>query len=483
MSIVVESVALYDGASGVSTHNVTMPSGIQAGDFLVAFVRRASASAGQASVDGWTRHEGTIFDGRSNPHDWVFSRVADGNEGATQTLTLSSARRIVAVVYRLSGVDPDKFAIAWGGDQSNDPPNVTAPWGSANNLFLAGVATSASNQTFTGPPANYSNQQVAANPSNSESTRCVFVTAQRALTAASDNPGTFDITGTLIEPESVTVVIGPAGAGEPGDPPQGTVTISAVTPNSTSAEVTYSYNDTDQTGFEYRLDGGTAASIGASPATITGLTAGTEYDLQIRAINADGESDWSSIFPFSTTAAGDPPQGTVTIGTISVTHNSASVPWSYDDTDHDGVEYRYRVTAGTWSSWTDAGLTTPIELSSLTDSTNYEIEARAYNADGTSTAASDTFATTAEPAINTITVTDPICNNTGTLLTSASGIRVAVLQAADLVSVFEDVGLTTDASGLLAPISDAAIIGGQSYHVMIKLADGGVGVTGPITAS
>ena len=43
--------------------------------------------------------------------------------------------------------------------------------------------------------------------------------------------------------------------------------------------------------------------------------------------------------------------------------------------------------------------------------------------------------------------------------------------------------LTTTASGTLATISNAAITAGQQYHVAIKLADGSVGLTGPITAS
>ncbi|HEX7720281.1 MAG TPA: putative Ig domain-containing protein [Woeseiaceae bacterium] len=88
-----------------------------------------------------------------------------------------------------------------------------------------------------------------------------------------------------------------------GAPPAGTVTISAVDPGETTAEVTYSYDDSDQTGFEYRIDGGAAATIGASPATITGLTAATEYDIEVMAINAAGASAWSSIYTFTTDAA------------------------------------------------------------------------------------------------------------------------------------------------------------------------------------
>ena len=51
------------------------------------------------------------------------------------------------------------------------------------------------------------------------------------------------------------------------------------------------------------------------------------------------------------------------------------------------------------------------------------------------------------------------------------------------MSVYEATGLTTNASGILATISNAAITAGQQYHAAIKLADGSVGITGPITAS
>lgn len=91
------------------------------------------------------------------------------------------------------------------------------------------------------------------------------------------------------------------GEGAGGAPPAGTVTITSVTPGSTTASVVYSYSAADQDSFEYRLDGGTPAAIGASPATITGLTASTTYDIEVRAINADGNGAWSAVESFTTT--------------------------------------------------------------------------------------------------------------------------------------------------------------------------------------
>ena len=86
----------------------------------------------------------------------------------------------------------------------------------------------------------------------------------------------------------------------PPVPPAGTVTISGVVATDTTAEVTFSYSDSDATGYEYRLDGGTAASLGSSPATISSLTPNTEYDLEVRATNAYGNGSWSSVTTFGT---------------------------------------------------------------------------------------------------------------------------------------------------------------------------------------
>lgn len=288
------------------------------------------------------------------------------------------------------------------------------------------------------------------------------------------------------------------GAYSAGAPPAGTVTIGTITPGSTSASVPYSYSAADETGYEYRIDGGTAASIGASPATITGLTAATEYDIEVRAINASGAGAWSSISTFTTDAAADTTAPVLTGPTGAATGATAASGAVTTD-EANGTLYAVVTTSATPPSAADIRAGTgaayatsqavsatgvqSVAATGLTASTAYYWhflhDDAAANASNIATSAS--FTTDAIPA--GVTVTEPLKNNTGTLLASQSGVTVAVLQAADLVSVHEQSGLTTDASGLLPMISDAAIVPGTSYHVMIKLADGGVGITGPITAS
>lgn len=98
------------------------------------------------------------------------------------------------------------------------------------------------------------------------------------------------------------------------------------------------------------------------------------------------------------------------------------------------------------------------------------------------TADSNNFSIEIDPAPG-VTVTVPLRNNTGTLRASESGIRVAVLRASDLVSVFETSGLATDSNGRLPTLSDAAIVPGTSYHVVIKTTDGGVGISSAVSAA
>ena len=173
--------------------------------------------------------------------------------------------------------------------------------------------------------------------------------------------------------------------------------------------------------------------------------------------------------------------GTVTFASVTQTGYTASWPAGSDNVGVTGYEYQIGSTAG---AWTNAGNNLSAAIAGRTAGATETVYVRAYDAAGLRSTPAISGEVTLEsiPAAG-INVTEPLKNNTGTVLANLSGVRVAVLQVADLVSVYEATGITTNASGILATISDAAIVAGQQYHVAIKLADGGVGITGPITAS
>lgn len=124
-----------------------------------------------------------------------------------------------------------------------------------------------------------------------------------------------------------------------------------------------------------------------------------------------------------------------------------------------------------------------VSVTGLTAETTYYLhhmheDAAANQSDVESSAS---FTTDAEVTFaGTISVTETLKNNTGTVLASQTGVKVAVLKATDMESVYEATA-TTDASGILSDITNAAIVAG-SYHVAIKLSDGSVGITGAIEA-
>ena len=272
----------------------------------------------------------------------------------------------------------------------------------------------------------------------------------------------------------------PAGASAP----TGTVTIGTVTPASTSASVPYSYSGSDATGYQYRLNGGTATALGASPATISGLTASTAYTLEVRATNATGNGAWSAVSNFTTAA----PAGDTTAPTLSgvpsfsaITSSGYTVTWTAG-TDAVGVTgYEVQVASG---GWTNVGNVLTTAIAGRTAGATETVQVRAYDAAGNRSAAISANVTLASAVVTgTITVTEPLKNNTGTLRASLTGIKAVVLRASDMVAVLTKTGLTTNASGLLSAISDANIVAGTQYHVVIKLSDGGVGVSAPIAAA
>lgn len=217
---------------------------------------------------------------------------------------------------------------------------------------------------------------------------------------------------------------GVGSAPEPGLPPSGTVTIGTITPSTTSASVPYSYSAADQTGFEYRLNGGTAASIGASPATISGLTAGTPYSIEVRAINAAGAGAWSAVSNFTTSAAADITAPTLTGPSASAT-GTTTASGSVSTNEANGTLYYLAsanasesaatVKAGLPQAVTASGMQN-VSITGLTASTSYYLHfvhrdaagndsAVASSAQFTTSAAGDTTPPTLTGAVTFASIT------------------------------------------------------------------------------
>ncbi|MBV2127910.1 fibronectin type III domain-containing protein [Arsukibacterium indicum] len=180
----------------------------------------------------------------------------------------------------------------------------------------------------------------------------------------------------------------------------------------------------------------------------------------------------SNAFNVTVNAAAQVPQGTVTIGTITVTDTTATVPFSYDGSDQTGFEFRF-----------DGGSaltvpTNPLEFSSLTPETPYTVEVRAVNATGPGAwSAVGNFTTDATPVVTATFVSEPLKDTTGELNSLLANEPLDYVALYDPVThglVLVATGLSTDANGQFT-VTDAALTAAVNYKADWKLTSQAMG--------
>jgi len=148
------------------------------------------------------------------------------------------------------------------------------------------------------------------------------------------------------------------------------------------------------TKYQYSTNSGTTWSDitdTTSPVSITGLTNGTTYSVLLRAVNAVGNGASSaavSVTPVTTPAA--PTALVATAGNAS-----ASIAFTAGSDGGSAItKYQYSTNNGTTWADTDAGTSSPVTISGLTNGTAYSIKLRAVNAAGNGTASSPAVSVT-----------------------------------------------------------------------------------------
>ncbi|HUB15579.1 MAG TPA: fibronectin type III domain-containing protein [Acetobacteraceae bacterium] len=126
----------------------------------------------------------------------------------------------------------------------------------------------------------------------------------------------------------------------------------------------------------------------ASPYALTGLAAGTAFDVQVQATNAAGASAWSPASTLATAAAApNPPNAPAVASVAPVTDGSVTrlaVIWTAPAVDGShaaatGYNLRFSPSgAGTWT--TVSGVSSPYTITGLTGASAIDVEVQATNA-------------------------------------------------------------------------------------------------------
>lgn len=214
-------IASYSGTSGfpeivgtpvattqnalTATRNITLPTGIVAGELVVIPITVGGTSITFTPPTGFTEVAGALSSGTIN--GTAFYKFCDGSESGTITCTTSATVLLsAATAMRISGADSGTAPTATattGTSTTPDPPNHTPAWGSAKNLWIAAFGKNAS-ASFTSYPTNYSLAKVGGAVSNIRTN-----SAARQLEASSEDPGNFTISAS-IEWHAMTIAVKPA---------------------------------------------------------------------------------------------------------------------------------------------------------------------------------------------------------------------------------------------------------------------------------
>lgn len=190
---VVESRVVSVFSTNTTTHNVTMPATINDGDLLfLPIVNDGGATI--TTPTGWTQH-GTV-DASGQGRMTIFARVATGAlAGTTVNFVTSATEQMACTVYRISNWYGTLAGLAISSMSligTPDPPSLTSGFGAVPTLWIAMIATSSSyTLTPATAPTNYTNIQQAISTVSTAGGQ--MWTAERELTAASENPGAFSM--------------------------------------------------------------------------------------------------------------------------------------------------------------------------------------------------------------------------------------------------------------------------------------------------
>ena len=171
----------------------------------------------------------------------------------------------------------------------------------------------------------------------------------------------------------------------------------------TAYDVRHIETSADETDDANWTVGDNAWTSGALEYAITGLTNGTQYDVQVRAVNSNGDGTWSA------TEVGTPALPAPTIGSVRADDRAVLVSWSAPTGITTGVaayDVRYIETSvdetvdSNWTvaedAWGDGGGSLAYAVTGLTNGTEYDVQVRAVDEDDVDGAWSAT--TSATPA-------------------------------------------------------------------------------------
>lgn len=184
-----------NGTAAAINKVCNLAGGIVSGNLLILILRSAGADT-HTTPTGWTQLVLNNAADGSDDTTSIWYRIADGNEGATVTVTATTSLKFAAECWRVTeGDTPQVSGTATGASATPDPPSFSPAGGAQDYLwFWIGGWEGEQTSPPAGSPLNYSNP-VGANSGTAGAiaSNCRVAGATRQLNAATEDPPSWTI--------------------------------------------------------------------------------------------------------------------------------------------------------------------------------------------------------------------------------------------------------------------------------------------------
>lgn len=221
-SPVVEATATSSTDANGATHTISLPADIAAGETILAGITVDGIGGGSWPA-GWTEFFSKNSSGASaNCEVHAAWRKATGGE-TTVDFTSVDSEKSSHISYRISGaadptVTPPEASAGVASNTANpDPDSISPAGGSKTYLFIAAHGHDQQSTTVDAIPAGYSGGLTSYTGTAGGTG---MGTAQKAATAASEDPGTFTLSGAKNGVHFTIAVHPAAAASETGPGPE-----------------------------------------------------------------------------------------------------------------------------------------------------------------------------------------------------------------------------------------------------------------------
>lgn len=190
--------------TNASSHVLTLPGTINAGDLLVMFVYLSSgASITLTTPSGWTKPSGA--ESGTTRYLGVIYKVATGSEGASVTISATTSRCIAYCARIQAGTYTGTPEAANAGNTSSSSlacASITPSWGASASAVLAGAIS-----TTTGTVSAYplASNQATAEIVSANAFDAAICTGQSSASPIS--PGTYTFGGTVTVTRATSIAI------------------------------------------------------------------------------------------------------------------------------------------------------------------------------------------------------------------------------------------------------------------------------------